>query len=92
MSQVSAKLVQLGAKRDSLDRAGRSSVKVTLTRCPVLVSESGLSSGLLCPPLGIAYVAAAAREHGYSVSIVDPVGEAVQDREGPQTRPGGSRQ
>lgn len=50
--------------------------KVTITRCPVVVPKWSLSSGLLCPPIGAAYLAATLREKGYSVSIVDPVGEA----------------
>ncbi len=50
--------------------------KVTITRCPVVVPKWGLFSGLLCPPISAAYLAGTLREQGYSVSIVDPVGEA----------------
>ena len=59
--------------------------RVTLARNPVLVAKWGISSGLLCPPIGLAYLGAALRECGYAVTIVDPVGEApdqVQPVEG----------
>lgn len=49
--------------------------QVTITRPPVVVPRSSLSCGLLVPPIGPAYLAACAREAGYRVSIVDPVGE-----------------
>ncbi len=35
-----------------------------------------ISSGLLCPPIGPAYLAASLRQQGHNVAIVDPVGEA----------------
>ena len=70
-------LVQLDA---SPDRTTPSFVgkgaRLTLTRCPIVVSRSGLNAGLLCPPLSNAYLAAAARQQGYDVTIIDPVGEA----------------
>ena len=77
----SADLIQLGAKSDESADAGvnRNGVKVTLTRSPVVVSKSGLSAGILVPPLALAYLAAAVRARGYSVVIVDPVGEAPQE-------------
>ena len=79
MSPISAGLVRLAARPDDSQRSRRSRVQVTLTRCPIVVSQSGLSAGLLCPPLGIAYLAAAVREQGYSTAIVDPVGEAPNE-------------
>jgi len=54
----------------------RSAAKVVLTRGPVVVPKWGVASGLLCPPIGIAYIAATLRQHGFAVAIVDPVGEA----------------
>ncbi|MHC4267366.1 MAG: B12-binding domain-containing radical SAM protein [Planctomycetota bacterium] len=52
--------------------------RVTLIRPPVVISKWGTNaiSGTLCPPVGLAYIAGSLRAHGYSVSIVDPVGEA----------------
>lgn len=50
--------------------------RVTLARNPVLVAKWGISSGLLCPPIGLAYIAGSLRSRGYPVSIVDPVGES----------------
>jgi anaerobic magnesium-protoporphyrin IX monomethyl ester cyclase len=50
--------------------------RVTLTRCPVVVSDWSLFSGLICPPIGPAYIAASLRQRGYPVSLVDPTGES----------------
>ena len=49
---------------------------MTLSRCPALVAKWGVSSGLLCPPIGLAYLASSLRKRGHEVTIVDPVGEA----------------
>ena len=49
---------------------------VALVRTPILVPKWMSFSGFLCPPVGVAYVAAAVREAGYPVCIVDPVGES----------------
>jgi anaerobic magnesium-protoporphyrin IX monomethyl ester cyclase len=74
------KLVQFGtnSQGSSPVHVGKGT-RITLTRCPVVVSRSGLNAGLLCPPLSNAYLAAAAREHGYTVTIIDPVGEAPSE-------------
>lgn len=53
--------------------------QVALARNPVLVAKWGISSGLLCPPIGLAYIAGSLRDHGFPVAIVDPVGEAPFD-------------
>jgi radical SAM superfamily enzyme YgiQ (UPF0313 family) len=72
-------LIQLGAKADSGAGVNREGVRVTLTRSPAVVSKSGLSAGILCPPLALTYLAASVRQRGYPVSIVDPVGEAHEE-------------
>lgn len=41
----------------------------------MVVAKSSISAGLLCPPLGLAYIAGCAREAGFDVQIIDPVGE-----------------
>ena len=80
MSETVTRLVQFGTDSQGSKpiRQGKGA-RVTLTRCPVVVSRSGLNAGLLCPPLSNAYLAAAAREHGYAVTIIDPVGEAPSE-------------
>lgn len=69
-------LVRVKTEGESRSLRLRSAARVVLTRGPVVVPKWGLSSGLLCPPIGIAYIAATLREHGFPVSIVDPVGES----------------
>ena len=77
VQDTSTQLVQLGTDtRTPQPVLAGAGARITLTRCPVLAARSSLNAGLLCPPLSQAYLAASAREHGYSVSIVDPVGEA----------------
>jgi anaerobic magnesium-protoporphyrin IX monomethyl ester cyclase len=49
---------------------------VTFVRTPILVPKWMSFSGFLCPPIGLAYLAAAVREAGYPVFIVDPIGES----------------
>jgi len=53
--------------------------KVTITRSPVVVPKWSISSGLLCPPIGPAYLAASLRQQGHDVTIVDPVGEGPDE-------------
>jgi radical SAM superfamily enzyme YgiQ (UPF0313 family) len=49
--------------------------RVTMTRPPVVVPKFAINTGLLVPPLGLAYLAGSLRERGYPITIVDPVGE-----------------
>jgi radical SAM superfamily enzyme YgiQ (UPF0313 family) len=49
---------------------------ITLIRPPTIQAKWGHSTPT-CPPLGLAYVAAAVRHAGHAVHIVDAVGEAV---------------
>jgi anaerobic magnesium-protoporphyrin IX monomethyl ester cyclase len=63
------------------DRPGSSLAFVTLIRPPTLQARWGHATPT-CPPLGLAYVAAALRDAGHEVRIVDAVGEAVS-RMGP---------
>jgi|Deesub1362A_J573_1020465.scaffolds.fasta_scaffold00173_66 radical SAM superfamily enzyme YgiQ (UPF0313 family) len=49
---------------------------VTLLRPPAVAPKWSLSSGILTPPIGLAYIAACLRREGYRVCIIDPIGEA----------------
>lgn len=55
---------------------GAGGLRVCLVRLPTLTSASAVGQDAV-PPLGLAYVAAAARAAGHAVSAVDAVGEAV---------------
>lgn len=73
-------LIQLGAQPEpAAAPTDRSKVKVLLARGPVVVSKSGLSAGILVPPLAIAYLAATVRQHGYNVAVLDSLGEAPEE-------------
>jgi len=52
-------------------------LKVALVRPPSLVSRYAVAAPLT-PPLGLAYLAAAVREAGHHVQVVDGVGEGLQ--------------
>lgn len=68
-------------ERDPLEVAdGRSPVSapvVTLLRPPVVVMPGALATHGPTPPLGAAYVAAAVRNAGYEVQLIDGAGEAI---------------
>ena len=49
--------------------------KVVLLRTPMVVPKWAHSHSI-CPPLGLAYVAASLQEAGYEVRCVDALGEA----------------
>jgi radical SAM superfamily enzyme YgiQ (UPF0313 family) len=51
-------------------------MKITLVQPPGLMAVDNYST-ITQPPLGIAYLAAYARQHGHEVSVVDAVGEGV---------------
>lgn len=51
-------------------------MRVTLIQPPALMAVDSYSA-ITQPPLGIAYLAAFAREHGHDVHVVDAVGAAV---------------
>jgi radical SAM superfamily enzyme YgiQ (UPF0313 family) len=46
-----------------------------MTRPPVLIPKFALNTGLLVPPLHLAYLAGSLRPYGYPITIVDPIGE-----------------
>jgi anaerobic magnesium-protoporphyrin IX monomethyl ester cyclase len=50
--------------------------RVVLIR-PAFVTSRFIAYGFLTPPLGVAYLAAALRQAGHSVRVVDAVGEAL---------------
>jgi anaerobic magnesium-protoporphyrin IX monomethyl ester cyclase len=52
------------------------SPQLTLTRPPTVVAPGNTLTSMLSAPLGLAYLAAYLRENGFSVAIVDPIGEA----------------
>jgi radical SAM superfamily enzyme YgiQ (UPF0313 family) len=58
-------------------RADRATTKVTLVRPPVVVLPGALATHGPTPPLGAAYVAAALREAGHPVQLIDGAGEAI---------------
>jgi anaerobic magnesium-protoporphyrin IX monomethyl ester cyclase len=51
-------------------------MRCTLVRCPQTMAKY-VSAAYAMPPIGLAYVAAALREAGHEVSIVDTTGEAL---------------
>jgi anaerobic magnesium-protoporphyrin IX monomethyl ester cyclase len=55
----------------------RPRAKVTLVRPPVVVLPGALATHGPTPPLGAAYVAAALRDVGHSVDLIDGAGEAI---------------
>lgn len=55
--------------------AGRALPPVVLVKPPMQVAR-GNHVTLACPPLGLAYLAAALRERGADVTVIDAVGEA----------------
>jgi anaerobic magnesium-protoporphyrin IX monomethyl ester cyclase len=61
-----------------LGGAGRAAMKVTLVNPPTLVNVRSLGTMKPTLPLGLAYVAAAARSAGHEVSVVDAVARAPQ--------------
>ncbi len=52
-------------------------MRVTLIQPPQLISPTNYISTIAIPPLGLAYLAACAREAGHEVHAVDAVGEAL---------------
>ncbi len=48
-----------------------------LVKPPIRVPKASYST-LRCPPIGLAYLAAVSREAGYEVSMIDAVGEAIE--------------
>jgi radical SAM superfamily enzyme YgiQ (UPF0313 family) len=61
----------------SPDARPRPTATVTLLRPPVVVLPGALATHGPTPPIGAAYVAAALREAGHTVSLVDGAGEAI---------------
>lgn len=57
--------------------SSRPTSKVTLLRPPVVVMPGALATHGPTPPLGAAYVAAALRESGHPVELIDGAGEAI---------------
>ena len=55
----------------------RHAARVTLVRPPALVFVKSLSTSGPIPPLGVAYLAAALRQVGHHVSLIDAVGEGI---------------
>ena len=53
--------------------------KLALLRPPMVVPKWG-HVDTICPPLGLAYVAASLRQAGYKVGCVDALGEAPLQR------------
>lgn len=59
-----------------VSRCSDATTTVTLIRAPVVVPVDSLAYVAPMPPIGLAYVAAALREAGHSVHVVDAAGEA----------------
>jgi radical SAM superfamily enzyme YgiQ (UPF0313 family) len=53
------------------------SLSVCLTRTPTLFAPKSLSFYESVPPIGLAYIAAAARAEGHRVQVVDPPGDGI---------------
>src|SRR4051812_23035882 len=54
-----------------------STSKVAILRAPVVVLPGALATHGPTPPIGAAYVAAALREAGHPVQLIDGAGEAI---------------
>jgi hypothetical protein len=52
-------------------------MKCTLIRCPQTFGKF-VSAAYAVPPIGLAYVAAALREAGHDVHVIDVTGEAIE--------------
>lgn len=82
MSATPDGLVQLALRPQTgaaVAGLSRNQTKVLLTRCPVVVPNASLCTGVLCPPVGLAYLAATARDRDYDVTVLDPLGEAPHE-------------
>lgn len=78
---VSGAKLKIGSARGKVNKKSRSCVrlfgmKITFVQPPSLMAVDNYST-ITQPPLGIAYLAAYAREHGHDVHVVDAVGAAV---------------
>ncbi len=56
---------------------GAPKTSVTILRAPVVVMPGALATHGPTPPIGAAYVAAALRDAGHSVQLIDGAGEAI---------------
>jgi hypothetical protein len=54
-------------------------MKVCLIEPPKFVSLTNFVSTISMPPIGLAYIAAAIREEGHDVTVVDAPGSAPQE-------------
>lgn len=61
-----------------LERSSHAAAKVTLIRPPVTVPVDTFAYVAPMPPIGLAYVAAALREAGHDITVVDGPGEAPE--------------
>jgi anaerobic magnesium-protoporphyrin IX monomethyl ester cyclase len=53
-------------------------MRLTLLQLPQLISPTNYISTIAIPPLGLAYLAAAARAAGHEVAVVDAIGEDLE--------------
>lgn len=60
-----------------LRRRDTRGLRVTLVRPPVVIQVQGLSGKGPVPPIGLAYIAGAARAAGHDVTVVDGAGAAI---------------
>lgn len=67
-------------RRLPLWREAEHSLSVALVNPPTITAPASLSYYGAVPPLGLAYVAAAAREAGHAVTLIDATGEALERR------------
>jgi len=74
MEDITAQPVTLAVR---VPDGPRPTSKVTLVRPPVVVLPGALATHGPTPPLGAAYVAAALRENGHPVDLIDGAGEAI---------------
>ena len=74
-----------------MNGVSRNSLSICLIRPAAVISTNSFAAASV-PPIGVAYLGAVLRESDYSVTIIDGIGEAIDQYEPIPGRPKGMRQ